>query len=91
MPADNVPAGTGSGAAPQAAPSEATPERTPPRKPAEIVRDIEAERAGLTDAVASLRHEIDATRAKILSKRTLAIVAGSVVTLFALRRRLRRR
>jgi hypothetical protein len=88
MPADDPAVPTSAAGTPD---PTAKPKPTPPRAPAEIVRDIEAERAGLADAVASLRQEIDATRARILSKRTLGIVAGSVVTLLVLRRRRRRR
>ena len=93
MPVDDKAARTGSepasGIGPEAAPGT-KPAPTPTRPPAEILRDIEAERAGLTEAVASLRQEVDATRAKILSKRTLGIVVGSVATILLVRRRRRR-
>jgi hypothetical protein len=90
MPADDAAPRTGPGASPGATPVP-TEAPTPARAPAEILRDIEAERAGLTEAVASLRQEVDAARARIFSKRTLGIVAGSLVTLVALRARRRRR
>ena len=60
--------------------------RAPRRSPEEVVRDLERERAGLIEAVDRLKVEANATKARVLSPRTLAIVGGVVVLLIAFRR-----
>jgi hypothetical protein len=60
--------------------------RTPRRSAEEVVRDLEQERAGLVEAVDRLKVEARATKARLLSPRTLAIAGGVVVLLIALRR-----
>ena len=72
--------------------SAGTPEpRTPLRPAEEVVRDLERERAGLVEAVDRLKAEANATKARLLSPRSLAIAGGVVVLVFAIRRALRRR
>ena len=80
MAADATPA---SAASEKAAPK-------PARQPAEIIRDIELERAKLVDSVDALRAEARATREKVLSPRVLGTVGG-VIGGFILLRLLRRR
>jgi hypothetical protein len=68
------------------------PEARPPRRSApEIVRDLERERAGLIEAVGRLKAEARATKARLLSPRTLGIAGGVVVLLVILRRWWKRR
>jgi hypothetical protein len=61
-----------------------------PRKGDEIVRDIDAERTELHGAIDSLRAEVQATKEKLLSPRTLGTVGGALLGLIILRR-IRRR
>jgi hypothetical protein len=58
---------------------------TPRRSAEEVVRDLEKERAGLIEAVDRLKVQASATKARLLSPRTLAIAGGVVVLLIALR------
>ena len=73
-------------------PEEPAPKR-PSRSPDEIERDIEAERAGLVDAVTSLRTEVGAFRQRVArTVPRVALAAGAaIVSLMVLRRILRSR
>jgi len=58
----------------------------PPRPPAEIIRDLERERAGLVDAVDRLKVQSRATRDRFVAPRTLAIAGSALVSLILFRR-----
>ena len=75
---------------PAPAAEAAPPAPKPARPPAEIVRDIESERAHLVDSVDSLKAEMRALKEKVLSPRVLGTVGGAVGG-FILLRVLRRR
>jgi hypothetical protein len=79
---------------PDPTPSTAASEKPAPkpaRQPAEIVRDIELERARLVDSVDALRAEAKATREKVLSPRVLGTVGGVIGGLILLKILRRRR
>jgi hypothetical protein len=90
VPPETTPAGTPSAADTAPAGADSTPPAKPARQPAEIVRDIEAERAHLVDSVDSLKAEVRAVKEKVLAPRTLGVVGG-VIGGFILLRVLRRR
>lgn len=65
--------------------------RGPARPPGEVIRDLEAERTRLVDAVDRVKVEAQALKARLLSRRVLVIAAGAVVALVVVRWALRRR
>ena len=72
--------------------AEIPPTAKPPARPVgEVVADLELERRGLVDAVDQLKAEAKSLKARILSRRNLAIAGGALVALFVLRRWLRSR
>jgi hypothetical protein len=72
--------------------AEIPPKAKPPARPVgEVVADLELERRGLVDAVNQLKLEAKSLKARLLSRRNLAIAGGALVALFVLRRLLKAR
>jgi hypothetical protein len=71
--------------------AEPPKDKVPPRPVGAVVADLERERRSLVDAVEQLKLEARSVKARILSRRNLAIAGGALVALFVLRRWLKSR
>jgi len=64
----------------------------PPFRPtAEVLRDLERERAGLVDAIGRLQQETQAAKERLQLRRLAMIAGGALVGLLVVRRLLRAR
>jgi hypothetical protein len=73
-------------------PSKGDARPDPPVRPtAEILRDLERERAGLVDAIDRLRSEAQSAKERLPSRRLAMIAGGALAGLLVVRGALRRR
>jgi len=65
-------------------------DQPPFRSTAEVLSDLERERAGLVEALDRLKAETQAAKERLPSRRLLAIAGGALIAMIVVRRALRR-